>query len=148
MTIIDHIIVRPHAAPPLVAMQTLRVRWSCVAEACSAAIGCDIPPSAADGAVVMSIEFRESAAAVVECWVECAAQLRRIFQPQRLPCDITDHDGWRHFDIRLGERRLVSLTIDLSAAKLVYCHTSLLGELGLPGGSYDGPTLQMLSPAE
>jgi hypothetical protein len=51
------------------------------------------------------------------------------------------HDGdWRHLDLFVGGKTIVSLTID-GRHRLIYARTSLLEDAALAPGSYDRPVV-------
>jgi hypothetical protein len=145
VTIIEHIIASPHR-PTTGALTGVRVRWACVARACAAAVGAPAaPPLAPDGCVTLAAHLLDGETAEIECWIECAGERVTVLAPQRARCVSAESGGCRHIDIRLGARRILAMTIDAASARVLYCQSDLLAEMGLPGGACDAPRCELIT---
>jgi hypothetical protein len=83
---------------------------------------------------------------MIEAYVEVENQrVRTVLHPTARPYVITLAAGLTHIDIAGSKgERLLGLSIADEDHRLVYVHTSLLREAGMPAGACDRPLLQRL----
>jgi hypothetical protein len=80
-----------------------------------------------------------------ECPVRCRASLqqagteRPIRIPDELEASVASSSRWTHMTIGVPGRQPI-ITASFEHGRLVYCTSTLPGDAGLAGGTYDAPT--------
>ncbi|MHC4947165.1 MAG: hypothetical protein ACYTG1_02730 [Planctomycetota bacterium] len=97
--------------------------------------------------IVVTLRVVDPRRALAEAWLESKTRRRRLLRRQPVACRVAVADGLLHVDAEHAGRRVLALTLPDQGDGPVYARSDLVGEAGLPGGSFDPPVVRRLADA-
>jgi hypothetical protein len=145
MTLADHRV--PDVLPPA-GTGLIEVRWSRLVSAWTDRLGAcrESGPRHARVELVLSIEPRSRGRAIASSWLELNGTRREVLSEREVVCTHLRADGLDHLDLHdpsNGRARLAALSVD-GRGRVLYAQSPLLADAGLPGGSYNPPSLKRM----